>query len=308
MTAGSSSNFPDKVETPTASSNAIADSEKAWTLESERIRLLGLINIEDRTNLVGFGPLPIAPIRLLGNSGSKEADGKSFFRDGAGSRANIYVNVSGAIRDTYRVFLDLDRDGKTGAGEGLDITNGVASKSFRPRQLTAGGTVGGRVNYAPGGETDLKPGTFNTKISSEYDDDSLVDHEAISYTAGLTYFGVRPMTRAFAILNAGLDEVARVRITCEAAGDRVSAGVHVPGERCTVFLDCNGQDGMEYFGELGSTISAGATTVLHAEDIAEVLGIDSWARGLSCSVLSYFHKVSVQVLVRHQDQTPHRLF
>ena len=156
----------------------IADSEKAWTLESERIRLLGLINIEDRTNLVGFGPLPIAPIRLLGNSGSKEADGKSFFRDGAGSRANIYVNVSGAIRDTYRVFLDLDRDGKTGAGEGLDITNGVASKSFRPRQLTAGGTVGGRVNYAPGGETDLKPGTFNTKISSEYDDDSLVDHDA----------------------------------------------------------------------------------------------------------------------------------
>ncbi len=122
------------------------------------------------------------------------------------------------------------------------------------------------------------------------------------------------MTTAFAILNAGLDEVARVRITCEAAGDRVSAGVRVPGDRCTVFLDCtefldcNGQDGMEYFGELGSTISAGATTVLHAEDIAEVLGIDSWAGGLSCNVLSYFHKVSVQVLVRHRDQSLHRLF
>ena len=174
--------------------------------------------------------------------------------------------------------------------------------------MAAGGTVEGRVNYAPGGETDLKPGTFNTKISIEYDDDSLVDHEAISYTAGLTYFGVRPMTRAFAILNAGLDEVARVRITCEAAGDRASAGVHVPGDRCTVFLDCNGQDGMEYFGELGATISAGATTVLHAEDIAEVLGIDSWAGGLSRNVLSYFHKVSVQVLVRHQNQTLHRCF
>ena len=313
-TAGGGSNFPNKVETPATSSNVIADSEKAWTLESERSRLLGWINLEDRTNLVGFGPLLIAPIRLLGNSGSKEADGKLFFRDGAGSRANIYVNVSGAIRDTDTVFLDLDGDGKTGAGEGLDITNGVASKSFRPWQLAAGGTVEGRVNYAPGGETDLKPGTFNTKISIEYDDDSLVDHEAISYTAGLTYFGVRPMTRAFAILNAGLDEVTRVRITCEAAGDRVSAGVHVPGDRCTVFLDCtefldcNGQDGMEYFGELGSTISAGATTVLHAEDIAEVLGIDAWAGGLSCNVLSYYHKVSVQVLVWHRDQGLHRFF
>ena len=77
VTAGGGSNFPNKVETPTASSNVIADSEKAWTLESERIRLLGLINLEDRTNLVGFGPLLIAPIRLLGNSGSKEAGGLS---------------------------------------------------------------------------------------------------------------------------------------------------------------------------------------------------------------------------------------
>ena len=75
---------------------------------------------------------------------------------------------------------------------------------------------------------------------------------------------------------------------------------------CTVFLDCNGQDGMEYFGELGS-ISAGARTVLQAEDIAEVLGIDAWAGNLSCNVLSYYHKVSVQMLVR-SDQSLHRLF
>ena len=65
---------------------------------------------------------------------------------------------------------------------------------------------------------------------------------------------------------------------------------------------------MEYLGELGSTIGAGEKRVLRAADIGQALGIDSRAGRLSCNVLSYYHKVSVQVLVR-QDQTPlHRLF
>ena len=305
VTAGGSSNFPDKVETPTASSNVIADSEKAWTVAPQgRLVLRGWINLDDRTKLVpvfASDSSTLAWIRLLGSSGPKEADGKTFFHSGAGSRANIYVNVSGMIRDTDSVFVDLDRDGKISAGEGLDITNGVASKGFRPRQFTTGGSR--PVYYTPSGETDLKHGTFNTNISIEYEDDSLVDPEAVSFVSQLAYFQVRT---THALPNAAFNDVVRVRITCEAAGDRESAGVHIPGDMCTVFLDCNGQDGMEYFGELGS-ISAGARTVLQAEDIAEVLGIDAWAGSLSCDVLSYYHKVSVQVLVR-SDQQLHRLF
>ena len=262
----------------------IADSEKAWTVAPQgRLVLRGWINFGDHTKLVpvfASDSSTLAWIRLLGSSGPKEADGKTFFHSGAGSRANIYVNVSGTIRDTDSVFVDLDQDGKISAGEGLDITNGVASKGFRPRQFTTGGSR--PVYYTPGGETDLKHGTFNTKISIEYDDDSLVDPEAVPFVSQLAYFQVR----AYAIPNADSNDVAHVRITCEAAGGRSISGIHIPGDRCMVFLDCNDQDGMEYFGELGSTISAGETRVLQAEDIAEVLGIDSWAGSLSCNVLS----------------------
>ena len=209
--------------------------------------------------------------------------------------------MSGTIRDTDSVFVDLDQDGKIGAGEGLDIANGVASKSFRPGQFTTGGSW--PVYYTPGGETDVKPGIFNTEISIEYDDASLVDPEAVSFVSRLAYFQVR----TYAIPNAASNDIPNVRITCEAAGGRVISGIQIPGDMCTVFLDCNGEDGMEYFGELGSTVGAGETRVLRAADIGEALGIDSWAGCLSCNVLSYYHKVSVQVLVR-QDQALHRLF
>ena len=116
VTAGGGSNFPDKVETPTASSNVIADSEKAWTVAPQgRLVLRGWINLDDRTKLVpvfASDSSTLATIGLFGSSGPKEADGKTFFRSGAGSRANIYVNVSGTIRDTDSVFVDLDQDGK----------------------------------------------------------------------------------------------------------------------------------------------------------------------------------------------------
>ena len=305
VTAGGSSNFPNKVETPATSSNVIADSEKAWTLGFRSVRLLGWINLEDhRTKLVpvfASDSSTLATIGLLGGSEPKEADGKTFFRSGAGSRANIYVNVSGMIRDTDTVFVDLDRDGKISAGEGLDIANGAASKSLRLRQFTTGDRP---VYYTPGGETDLKPGIFNTKISMEYDDASLVDPEAVSYVSQLAYYF---QVRTYAIPNAASNDIPNVRITCEADGGRVISGIQIPGDMCMVFLDCNGEDGMEYLGELGSTVGAGETRVLRAADIGEALGIDSWAGCLSCNVLSYYHKVSVQVLVR-QDQALHRLF
>ena len=313
VTAGGSSNFPDKVETPTASSNVIADSEKAWTVAPQgRLVLRGWINLDDRTKLVPVSASDsstLATIGLLGSSGPKEADGKTFFHSGAGSRANIYVNVSGTIRDTDSVFVDLDQDGKIGAGEGLDIANGVASKRFGPGQFTTGGSR--PVYYTPGGETDVKPGIFNTEISIEYDDASLVDPEAVSFVSQLAYFQVLaysiPIPIPIPIPNAASNDITEVRITCEAAGGRVISGIQIPGDMCTVFLDCNGEDGMEYLGELGSTIGAGERRVLRAADIGQALGIDSRAGGLSCNVLSCYHKVSVQVLVR-QDQSLQRLF
>ena len=108
--------------------------------------------------------------------------------------------------------------------------------------------------------------------------------------AQLKYEGVETYAKAYAIPNAGMDDIANVRIKCDAGGTG----------KCTVFLDCNGQDGMAYFGELGSPIASGATTVLQAAAIGEAIEADSWAGRLSCDVLSD-KAVSVQVLVRSDD-------
>ena len=138
VTAAGSSNFLDKVETPTASSNVIADSEKAWTVAPQgRLVLRGWINLDDRTKLVpvfASDRSTLAWIRLLGSSGPKEADGKTFFPSGAGSRANIHVNMSGMIRDTDSVFVDLDQDGKISAGGGGGTAS--SSRTASPRRVS----------------------------------------------------------------------------------------------------------------------------------------------------------------------------
>ena len=69
-----------------------------------------------------------------------------------------------------------------------------------------------------------------------------------------------------------------------------------------MFLDCNEQNGMARFGELGDAIAAGATAHLNETAIGEVLGIDTWAGRLSCDILSAVSTpISVQVLVRSGD-------
>ena len=70
VTAGGGSDFPNQVETPTASSNVIADSEKAWTLLSQQQyrqhppRQVGWINLEDRTKLVAVGAVDLDRLLL----------------------------------------------------------------------------------------------------------------------------------------------------------------------------------------------------------------------------------------------------
>ena len=121
----------------------------------------------------------------------------------------------------------------------------------------------------------------------EYDATSVVDPGAEMGAGKLVYNGVDMQARAYAIPPASHDDDGNVRIKCEATGDAM----------CTVFLDCNEQDGMARFGELGDTIAAGATEHLTGGAIADVLGIDDWTGRLSCDVLSA-NEVSVQVLVR----------
>ena len=134
----------------------------------------------------------------------------------------------------------------------------------------------------------MKKDTFTTTFAVEYDATGLVDPKAVTADAELVYDGVAAEARAYAInppaAHAHLRshspgtqyDISSVRIRCEAGGGAV----------CTVFLECNGDDGKDYFGELSSTIPAGAMSVLDSAAVAAVLGADTWSGLLSCNVLS----------------------
>ena len=124
---------------------------------------------------------------------------------------------------------------------------------------------------------------------------------AVSGDVDLEYAGIDMHARAYAIpqpdlMDTGMTDVGNVRIKCHAEG----------ASTCTVFLDCDEQDGSRHFEEIGDTIDAGATTVLQSADIAGLLpDLDggTWNGRLSCDVFSD-EEVSVQVLVRSRSGQP----
>ena len=140
---------------------------------------------------------------------------------------------------------------------------------------------------AQGEEDDPSEGQINFTVKGAFNEG---DTKKQKTTARLEYAGV---SRVYAIIpNLGMNGTTRVRITCEAAQE---CAVFL---KCTEFMECDAQTGMRYFGELSGMIDSGATEVLGAEDIANVLGADAgWDGLLSCEVLST-GEASVQVLVR----------
>ena len=256
----------------------------------------GNIDLEDRTKLDGATQVAVGSISHTPNPMAVEADGKTSFSTGKGMDADIHISVEGSVRDTDTVYFDLpdpDDEDKSNAKmddkEALSITDGIATGSFR---LTSG-----TVYYIPDGETAMSAGDLEATFSVEYDASSVVDPAAVKGSADLKYSGVEQMARAYAIPNPDHPDMGNVRIKCEETGDST----------CTVFLDCNEQDGMPRFGELGETIAAGATEHLNEAAIGEVLGIDTWEGRLSCDVLSA-SDVSVQVLVRSGDSLVNNTF
>ena len=305
VTAGPDQNFPTMAQPRKAVAAVVADGTvlaadavpgTSAIVASSEIALKfggadgagGSIDLANRAKLASFATkVELASLTREENPAALEAKGVESFVAGTGSAANIIVTVTGPIREGDTVYFDQDMDTKMGAKESLGITGGVASKSFRLSNATSGA----KVYYIPDGATEMKAGNFSAKFAVEYDAVSVKTPAAVTKVAKLVYNGVSERARAYAIPNAGSNDIANIRIKCEAGGTQM----------CTVFLECNEQNGMSHFGELGSTIAAGATLVLRAEDIADVLpDTDSWVGRLSCDVLSS-KDVSVQVLVRSGD-------
>ena len=235
---------------------------------------MGPITLDDRTKITGNQVALASLTRTV--TLAQVADNDDTF-DGAG---NVKIGVSGdiAVNDDDVVFYDLDADKKMTDNELLDVADGAASGTFRAEPAT--------VYYVPGGEDDLKAGMLTATFNVAFDQTSSVNPGAEKGSGMLIYDGVSAEARAYAIPNpARIDDVGNVRIRCEA------------GTPCTVFLSCDGQDGTDYFGEVGE-IDGGATMVLQSQAIADTIGADDgWMGRLSCEVLSS-GDATVQVLVR----------
>ncbi len=269
-------------------SGMIASSKKAVTFMGANGDT-GNIDLENRAKLAApQTQVAVGSISSMDDAGPVEKDGTTSFATGKGAEADIHITVTGMVRDTDTVYFDIPSDdgkggmalnGKMDAKEGLTIEDGVATGTFRRND--------GTVYFVPDGETAMTSGKLTAMFAVEYDATSVVDPKAVMGGGNLVYNGVEMQARAYAIPPLSHMDDGNVRLKCEATGDAM----------CTVFLDCNEQNGMARFGELGDTIAAGATAHLTEEDIADVLGIDDWTGRLSCDVLSA-NSVSVQVLVR----------
>ena len=263
------------------SSAVVADSEKGMTFTGND-GAGGEISIADRTKLHKATMIEVASLTYK-SSAARDAANENAFSASVGANANITVTVSGQVRDADSIFFDLNANNTMDAKEELSITSGIGTKTVRLSNTNSGA----KVYYSPGGTVAMKQGKINTSFAVEYDSPTATSPGDEKASAMLDYAGVTNQARAYAIPNAGMDDIGNVRIKCDASSSA----------KCTVFLQCNGQDGMDYFGELSSTIAGGATTVLQAEGIGEAINADTWAGRLSCDVLSDAD-VSVQVLVR----------
>ena len=275
---------------PPKAQNMVATSKQALTFKGGD-GTGGDIDLANRASLAKVGGNAVTMIQLATLTRTEEEDtyqkdGTTEFTVADGGEANIEISVSGNIRSGDTVFFDQDANGKMGDREGLTIANGMASGVFRLDNASP--TTG--VHYMPDGETVMTRTDFETTFGIVYDETSHISPKAQKGKAALGYDGVSRQARAYAIPNAGMNDIGNVRIKCEAG----SSGM------CTVFLECTEQNGMERFGELDDHIMGGATMVLQAEHIADVLGVDSWSGRLSCDILSSAD-ASAQVLIRSGD-------
>ena len=262
-------------------SNMIANSVTAVTFTGAN-GATGDIDLDDRATLATpQTQVAVGSLSHTANEDAVEKDGITSFagEGGDGTEFDVFVTVTGMVRDTDTIFYSADAmmDDK----ESLSITDGVATGTFRLGD--------GTVYFVPDGKTPMSAGKLTAMFSVEYDATSVVDPAEVSGGGNLVYDGVTMQARAYAIPNQMHSDEGNVRLTCGASGDST----------CTVFLDCNEQDGVARFGELGDPIAAGATAHMTEAAIAEVLDVDDWMGRLSCDVLSS-EDVSVQVLVRSE--------
>ena len=213
-----------------------------------------------------------------------------------GLRGTLMVNAMG-MRDLFNdgdeLFIDYDKNGKMGPGEGLAISGAAAAGTAlsidadKSESFDAAGKGEFKVYYKPGGKDSINHGA-SIKLTADvnYSDPTAIDEAQVDTESTLNFKGVDSDVMAYAIPHStnGTGDKANVRVRCEA-----SAG-------CRVFVECWDDAGMRSFGEAGM-IDGNALMKWDAAAIEGVIGVTEPTSRHSCRILSA-GMVSVQQLTR----------
>ena len=231
--------------------------------------------------------------------------------DGEG---DLLISVAGefhAMGD--QVWLDIDGDKMPDNSEMLELENGVMSASFSLLEVAgdasqtaetdaaeiarAQGVATRSLIFKPNGEDPLRPATYITRMSVQFDaaENRHKPEQSQMHTtqyvlregANVVEINDRLTRHAYAIPPITSNDEGFVRVKCEAA------------TACPVYLECDDSAGMAWFAKVDNDIDARATLQLDSETIASHLevGEGGWTGRLSCAVMST-KMTSLQVLTR----------
>lgn len=262
---------------------------------------VGIANADDCTQRT-------APYGATTSACTLQANGRPFsLGRGGDGRGDLHVTVTGDFRSSDVVFLDLDGNHEPGSGESLDLqSNGSMQESFsldrvagnaRATEGDAGeldrdeGVATKNLIYRPNGRDPLRPGEYRSSYSVTTASASVANKPAqpSSGAHSTTYTLVEGAAKnAYAIPPMRAGDSGMVRVKCEVA------------THCMVYLECDDQDGMSHFAQVGDPVPGRSTLVLTAEDLSSELGLmeGDWESGrMSCSIYST-REISVQQLTR----------
>ncbi len=246
----------------------------------------------------------------------QQRDGRPFSlgRRGDG-RGDLNVTVTGDFRAGDMVFLDLDGDRMPGSGEDLDLqADGSMQESFRldyvagnPNALDgeAGeldreeGVATMNLYYLPNGTDALRPGEYRTTLTLTTDSATVADKvDFYSERLGRRVPFENRHTTSYTLTE---DMQIAYAIPPQRAGDSGTVRVNCKGSTpCTLYLECDDQDGMSYFRQVAEPVQGRSTLVLTAEDLSDALDLGEgvWETGrMSCTIHST-RDISVQQLTR----------
>ena len=246
-----------------------------------------------------------------------QLDGKSFSigrrQDGEG---DLLISVSGLFQGSGdQMWLDLNGNHQPDSGETLSLRDGMMSGRFSllevagdtratgesPEQerLRTQGVATRSLIYRPNGTDTLRPATYRSNFSVDFDADESAD-KAVQTTTLRTEYTVMAATgqaaaapivamrQAPAVPPMDSVDVGNIRVKCEVSTD------------CTVYLECDDSTGESWFVQLPDPIPGRSTLRLTSENIAMHLGVaeeEGWNGRLSCAVMSTAD-ISIQVLIR----------